>query len=171
MKLLIVDDQRSVHLYIQEVIDLPSLKVSKVQHAESSGMQALELLRRCHLDIMILDIPKPLCLPFIMNFCMPSDIFFGVRRYVFKPIGTVALTLILCETYQVVYQHRLESYRRAFLLLCSHLKDMCTLQVRHIDCLLVCTFGSLLGLSTIAHATFKIHILYCFPQFIHFFEL
>ena len=56
MKLLIVDDQRSVHLYIQEVIDLPSLKVSKVQHAESSGMQALELLRRCHLDLMILDI-------------------------------------------------------------------------------------------------------------------
>lgn len=58
---------------------------------------------------------------------------FGVRRYVFKPIGTVALTFILCETYQVVYQHRLESYRRAFLLLCSHLNDMCTLQVRHID--------------------------------------
>ena len=56
MKLLIVDDQRSVHLYIQVVIDLPSLKVSKVQHAESSGMQALELLRRCHLDLMILDI-------------------------------------------------------------------------------------------------------------------
>ena len=56
MKLLIVDDQRSVHLYIQEVNDLPSLKVSKVQHAESSGMQALELLRRCHLDLMILDI-------------------------------------------------------------------------------------------------------------------
>lgn len=56
MKLLIVDDQRSVHLYIQEVIDLPSLKVSKVQHAESSEMQALELLRRCHLDLMILDI-------------------------------------------------------------------------------------------------------------------
>ena len=56
MKLLIVDDQRSVHLYIQEVIDLPSLKVSKVQHAESSAMQALELLRRCHLDLMILDI-------------------------------------------------------------------------------------------------------------------
>ena len=56
MKLLIVDDQRSVHLYIQEVIDLPSLKVSKVQHAESSEMQALELLRRCHLDLMIMDI-------------------------------------------------------------------------------------------------------------------
>lgn len=56
MKLFIVDDQRSVHLYIQEVIDLPSLKVSKVQHAESSRMQALELLRRCHLDLMILDI-------------------------------------------------------------------------------------------------------------------
>lgn len=155
MKLLIVDDQRSVHLCIQEVIDLPSLKVSKVQHAESSRMQALELLRRCHLDLMILDIQiidmngvalaevlrqekivysETVVLTIYNEFLYAERyIDFGVRRYVFKPIGTVALTLILCETYQVVYQHRLESYRRAFLLLCSHLNDMCTLQVRHID--------------------------------------
>ena len=58
MKLLIVDDQRSVHLYLQKAIDLPALGFSEVLHAES-GTQALELLRRCHPDVMILDIQMP----------------------------------------------------------------------------------------------------------------
>ena len=160
MKLLIVDDQRSVHLYLQKAIDLPALGFSEVLHAES-GTQALELLRRCHPDVMILDIqmpdmngiallevlqqekivrPETVVLTAYDEFLYAKRcIDFGVRRYVLKPIDAGELTLILCETYQAIYQQRLESYRWAFPLLCSHLNDnfdMSTLQVRYIDSLL-----------------------------------
>ena len=116
MKLLIVDDQRSVHLYLQKAIDLPALGFSEVLHAES-GTQALELLRRCHPDVMILDIqmpdmngiallealqqekivrPETVVLTAYDEFLYAKRcIDFGVRRYVLKPIDVGELALIL----------------------------------------------------------------------------
>lgn len=160
MKLLIVDDQRSVHLYLQKAIDLPALGFSEVLHAES-GTQALELLRCSHPDVMILDIqmpdmngialletlqrekivrPETIVLTAYDEFLYAKRcIDFGVRRYVLKPIDAEELTLILSEIYQTIYEHRLDGYRWAFPLLCSHLNDnfdMSMLQVHHIDPLL-----------------------------------
>lgn len=160
MKLLIVDDQRSIHLYLQKAIDLAALGFNEVLHAES-GMQALDILRSDRPEVMILDIqmpdmngialleiirkekiahPETIVLSAYDEFLYAKRcIDFGVYRYVLKPIDPEELTRILGEVYQAVYVRRLDGYRWSFPLFCSHLNDdfdVSTLPVNRIEPLL-----------------------------------
>lgn len=58
MKLLIVDDQSSVHKFLDTVFDWPAMGIAQVGHA-FNGNEALELIRRAPPDLMILDIKMP----------------------------------------------------------------------------------------------------------------
>ena len=44
MKLLVVDDQHSVHMYLQKALDFSALGFDDVLHAQN-GVQALALIR------------------------------------------------------------------------------------------------------------------------------
>lgn len=58
MKLLIVDDQRSVHLYLDKVLAQADLGPPQILHAYG-GQEALSLLRAEPVDLMLLDIEMP----------------------------------------------------------------------------------------------------------------
>ena len=58
MKLLVVDDQHSVHMYLQKALDFSALGFDDVLHAQN-GVQALALIRAHHPQIMLLDIQMP----------------------------------------------------------------------------------------------------------------
>ena len=144
MKLLIVDDQHSVHLYLQKAIDLLALGFNEVLHAEN-GTQALEILRDQKPEVMLLDIqmpdmngitlletlqtekierPETIVLTAYDEFLYAKRcIDFGVRRYVLKPIDPQELTPLLSEAYQAIHVRRLENYQWAFPLFCAHLYD------------------------------------------------
>ena len=54
MKLLIVDDQHSVSLYLQKVLDLPALGFEEVRYAEN-GLHALDMIAKSPPDIMLME--------------------------------------------------------------------------------------------------------------------
>jgi YesN/AraC family two-component response regulator len=58
VKLLIVDDQQSVHLYLEKALDLQALGFERVLHAEN-GAQAYRLILSSRPEIMVLDIQMP----------------------------------------------------------------------------------------------------------------
>ncbi len=144
MKLLIVDDQRSVHLYLQKALDLPAVGFDAVLHAEN-GAQALDIICRERPQVMLLDVqmpgmdgiallerlkqqqierPETIVLSAYDEFVYAKRcIDFGVRRYVLKPIDPQELTGILAETIQNIQSRRLDGYRLAFPLLCAHYRD------------------------------------------------
>ena len=87
MKLLVVDDQHSVHMYLQKALDFSALGFDDVLHAQN-GVQALALIRAHHPQIMLLDIQMPQmnglqlleALPINFN-CSPDD---DLREYQFN---------------------------------------------------------------------------------------
>jgi len=58
MKLLIVDDQQSVHLYMEKALNLSELGFERVLHAEN-GSEAYRLILSARPEIMVLDIQMP----------------------------------------------------------------------------------------------------------------
>lgn len=157
MKLLIVDDQHSVHLYLQKALDLTALGFDEILHAEN-GLEALDMVRTHRPEVMLLDIqmpgmngialletmqkermerPETIVLSAYDEFLYAKRcIDFGVRRYVLKPIDPQELTGLLGEACQAVLMRRLDSYRWAFPLFCAHLNDgfdLGTLPVSRMD--------------------------------------
>ncbi|MGG1639188.1 response regulator transcription factor [Paenibacillus sp. NRS-1760] len=59
MKLLIVDDQLSLHRYLNKVMDWKELGITKVQHAYD-GEEAANMVETFRPDLMIMDIHMPL---------------------------------------------------------------------------------------------------------------
>lgn len=59
MKLLIVDDQLSLHRYLDKVMDWKELGFTKVQHAYN-GEEAVSMIETFRPDLMIMDIHMPL---------------------------------------------------------------------------------------------------------------
>lgn len=59
MKLLIVDDQQSVHLFLEKMIHWDTLGITHIEHAYN-GMEALESIEKNPPTIMLLDIKMPL---------------------------------------------------------------------------------------------------------------
>ena len=53
MKLLIVDDQQSVHLYIEKALDLSELGFERMLHAEN-GSEAYRMILSARPEIMVL---------------------------------------------------------------------------------------------------------------------
>lgn len=58
MRLLIVDDQQSVHLYLEKVLSLSGLGIREILHAYD-GQEAMDLLRTHPVELMLLDIEMP----------------------------------------------------------------------------------------------------------------
>ena len=58
MKLLIVDDQNSVHMFLDKMLESHTVGISGVFHAYN-GKEALVLLEREKPDIMLLDVKMP----------------------------------------------------------------------------------------------------------------
>ncbi|MCX7711707.1 MAG: response regulator [Clostridia bacterium] len=58
MKILIVDDQASVHKFMDNAIEWKSIRVTEVAHAYN-GSEALDMIRRTHPDLVLLDIKMP----------------------------------------------------------------------------------------------------------------
>ena len=58
MKLLIVDDQQSVHLYMEKALNLFELGFGRILHAEN-GSEAYRLILSARPEIMVLDIQMP----------------------------------------------------------------------------------------------------------------
>ena len=58
MKLLIVDDQNSVHMFLDKMLESHTVGISGVFHAYNSK-EALVLLEREKPDIMLLDVKMP----------------------------------------------------------------------------------------------------------------
>ena len=132
MKLLIVDDQHSVYLYLQKVLDLPALGFEEVRYAEN-GLHALDMIAESPPDIMLMDIqmqfmnglellaalrdrgiaqPETIVLSAYDEFTYAQKcIEFGVRGYVLKPIDPSEITGLLRET-----RDRLAAARREALL-------------------------------------------------------
>lgn len=142
MKLLVVDDQHSVHMYLQKALDFAALGFSDVLHAQN-GVQALALIRAHHPHVMLLDIQMPQMNGLQLLEALRSEgvpcpetivltaydefdyakrcIEFGVNRYVLKPIDPVEITGLLREAFQVVYARRTQHYRWIFPLCCAQM--------------------------------------------------
>lgn len=58
MKLLIVDDQKSLHLFLDKMLPAKELGISKVLHADD-GQQAIAMVQEFQPDILLLDIKMP----------------------------------------------------------------------------------------------------------------
>lgn len=142
MKLLVVDDQHSVHMYLQKALDFTSLGFDDVLHAQN-GLQALALIRAHHPHIMLLDIQMPQMnglqlLETLRREEIPAPetivltaydefdyakrcIEFGVSRYVLKPIDPQEITGLLREAFQTVSAKRTQHYRWLFPLCCAQI--------------------------------------------------
>ena len=143
MKLLVVDDQHSVHMYLQKALDFAALGVSDVLHAQN-GVQALALIRAHHPHVMLLDIqmpqmnglqlletlrregipcPETIVLTAYDEFDYAKRcIEFGVNHYVLKPIDPQEITELLREAFQAVYARRTQHYRWIFPLCCARME-------------------------------------------------
>lgn len=141
MKLLIADDQRSVHLYLEKALDLQALGFECVLHAEN-GAQALGLICEERPDVMLLDIqmpvmdgiallerlseqgierPETLVLSAYDEFVYAKRcIDFGVRHYMLKPIDPHEMSRLLTDIVGLIRARRLDAYRRAFPICCAH---------------------------------------------------
>lgn len=144
MKLLVVDDQHSVHMYLQKALDFPALGFDDVLHAQN-GVQALALIRAHHPQVMLLDIqmpqmnglqllealrregiprPETIVLTAYDEFDYAKRcIEFGVSRYVLKPIDPQEITALLGEASQTVTARRTEHYRWLFPLCCARMGE------------------------------------------------
>lgn len=144
MKLLVVDDQHSVHMYLQKALDFASLGFSDVLHAQN-GVQALALIRAHHPHVMLLDIQMPQMNGLQLLETLRSEgvscpetivltaydefeyakrcIEFGVNHYVLKPIDPQEITGLLREAFQVVYARRTQHYRWIFPLCCAQMES------------------------------------------------
>ena len=58
MKLLIVDDQNSVHMFFEKMLSADAFGLTRILHAYN-GKEALELLEAKKPDIMMLDVKMP----------------------------------------------------------------------------------------------------------------
>ena len=58
MRLLIVDDQQSVHLYMEKALNLEELGFERMLHA-ANGAEAYKLILEARPEIMVLDIQMP----------------------------------------------------------------------------------------------------------------
>lgn len=142
MKLLVVDDQHSVHMYLQKALDFSALGFSDVLHAQN-GVQALALIRAHHPHVMLLDIQMPQMNGLQLLETLRSEgidcpetivltaydefdyakrcINLGVSRYVLKPIDPQEITGLLHEAFQVVSARRTQHYRWIFPLCCAQM--------------------------------------------------
>lgn len=157
MKLLVVDDQHSVHMYLQKALDFASMGFDDVLHAQN-GAQALALIRAHHPQIMLLDIqmpqmnglqllealrregiprPETIVLTAYNEFDYAKRcIEFGVSRYVLKPIDPQEITALLTEAFQTVSARRTQHYRWMFPLCCAQMEtggDPAPLPVGSVD--------------------------------------
>ena len=115
MKTLIVDDQASVHKYMEKVFDWPSLKVSQVYHA-FNGNEALGIIIKESPDLILLDIKMPymdgielikeldrlglkhrtIILSAYNEFEYAREAMkFGVKDYILKPIDSKKLSEVI----------------------------------------------------------------------------
>ncbi len=117
-KLLIVDDQPSVHQYLQRAVDWTHLGIDPVLHAYE-GKECLRLIETHRPDLMLLDIKMPKCdgmavLEALQRYPLPPRIIllsaygefhyaqrairYGVSNYLLKPIDRNELieALLLC---------------------------------------------------------------------------
>lgn len=59
MKILIVDDQESVHVFFKNMVDFKALGITEQIYA-TNGKTALDIIHRSHPEIMLLDIEMPI---------------------------------------------------------------------------------------------------------------
>ncbi|MFC5653698.1 response regulator [Paenibacillus solisilvae] len=59
MKLLIVDDQMSVHKFLRKMIDWPALGIYEIKHAYN-GQEAVELIQSFRPELLVIDIHMPI---------------------------------------------------------------------------------------------------------------
>ncbi len=112
MKLLVVDDQQSVHLFVEKVLDLTALNISALLHAQN-GAEALDIIKTQQPELMLLDIQMPILsgvellrncnnqgvtLPYTIILSAYSEfeyaqqsIRLGVASYILKPIDIAEL--------------------------------------------------------------------------------
>jgi two-component system, response regulator YesN len=110
MKVLITDDQVSIHKFLDNMIDWETLGVTQVFHAYN-GDEAVEMVRGIQPDILILDIqmpvldgigvlkaldvnvkPKTVVLSAHNEFEYAREAMrFGVKNYLLKPIDTIVV--------------------------------------------------------------------------------
>lgn len=118
MNLLIVDDQKSVFLYLQKVLDLQALGYETVRYAEN-GQRALNMILEEPPDVMLLDIQMPVMNGLTLLETLRSKgivqpetavlsaydefdyarkcIDFNVRSYVLKPIDPAEMRELLIK--------------------------------------------------------------------------
>lgn len=115
MKLLITDDQKSVHMFFDRIIPYERLGITEVFHAKN-GQEALELVQKEWPELIILDIRMPVMDGLAFLECL--DIFewehrvlilsaynefeyarkcmvYGVKSYLLKPIDTKEVIQVL----------------------------------------------------------------------------
>lgn len=117
MKLLIVDDQMSVHKFLSKMIDWPALGIHEIKHAYN-GQEAVELVQSFRPELLIIDIhmpvadgiealkrmkplavkPKTIILSAYDTFDYAREALrLSVSHYLLKPIDAGQLTEILLE--------------------------------------------------------------------------
>ena len=142
MKLLVVDDQHSVHMYLQKALDFASLGFDDVLHAQN-GVQALALIHAHQPQVMLLDIqmpqmnglqlletlrkegtpcPETIVLTAYDEFDYAKQcIGYGVSRYVLKPIDQQEIASLLHEAHRAVLARRSQHYQWLFPLCCAQM--------------------------------------------------
>ena len=142
MKLLVVDDQHSVHMYLQKALDFASLGFDDVLHAQN-GVQALALIHAHQPQVMLLDIqmpqmnglelletlrregtpcPETIVLTAYDEFDYAKRcIGYGVSHYVLKPIDQQEIASLLQEAFRSVSARRSRHYQWLFPLCCTQM--------------------------------------------------
>ncbi len=120
MKLLIVDDQNSVHMFFEKMLSADAFGLTRILHAYN-GKEALELLEAKKPDIMMLDVKMPvmdgmetLCRIKEMGICVHTIILsaynefeyarqallYDVKDYLLKPIDWKEVSDLLTSLVQ-----------------------------------------------------------------------
>lgn len=133
MKLLIADDQNSVHLFLNQMLSYEELGITEVFHARN-GQEALEVIRQEWPEILLLDIRMPVMdgltllekistMEFEHRVLILSAynefeyarkcIVYGVKEYLLKPIDIKEVKEILKKNIQELKELRLHKWTAA----------------------------------------------------------
>lgn len=133
MKLIIADDQQSLHIFLDKMMDWSSLGISEVKHAYD-GKETVELVEQFDPELLIIDIHMPHLngidtLKRLQHLsCNPKTVILSaydefeyarealrlsVAQYLLKPVDTVQLESAMKEMIDVIKQEQTENLKLA----------------------------------------------------------
>lgn len=134
MKLLITDDQNSVHMFFNRMLNYEELGITQVFHA-GNGEEALEIIKEEWPELMLLDIRMPVLdglglLEKLQEFTFEHRVMilsafsefeyakrcmqFGVREYLLKPIDIREVKKVLGQNISEILEIRKKSIYQTF---------------------------------------------------------